>query len=66
MLPHALAACRVTVKNNGRHRPRMCQQGENSYSAPERAQEKLQSIDTLRACLENRHTITEANLLSQV
>lgn len=46
--------------------PRMCQQGENSYSAPERAQEKLQSIDTLRACLENRHTITEANLLSQV
>jgi hypothetical protein len=46
----SLSSCRITVKNNSRHRPHMSQQGENSYSEPERrAQERLQSIDTLKA-----------------
>jgi hypothetical protein len=47
--------------------PRMCQQGENSYSAPEPARKRNSNLlIPLKACLENRHTITEANLLSQV
>ncbi len=47
----SLAACRVTVKKDSVFiTSTMSQQGENSYSEPEkRAQERLQSIDTLKA-----------------
>ena len=47
----SLAACRVTVKKDSVFITyTMIQQGENSYSEPEkRAQERLQSIDTLKA-----------------
>ena len=46
----SLSPCRITVKNNSMDRLRMSQQGENSYSQPERrAEERLQAIDTLKA-----------------
>ncbi len=47
----SLAACRIIVKKDSVFiTSTMIQQGENSYSEPEkRAQERLQSIDTLKA-----------------
>ena len=47
----SLVACRVIVKKDSVFiTSTMVQQGENSYSEPEkRAQERLQSIDTLKA-----------------
>src|SRR5215204_3859894 len=46
----SLSACHITVKNNSMAKPRMSQQGQNSHTEPERwAQERLQSIDTLKA-----------------
>jgi hypothetical protein len=46
----SLSTCHITVKNNSMAKPRMSQQGQNSHTEPERrAQERLQSIDTLKA-----------------
>jgi hypothetical protein len=46
----SLAACHAAVKNNSMFTLHMSQQGENSYSEPERLrEEKLQVIDTLKA-----------------
>ena len=47
----SLSACRIIVKKDSVFiTSTMIQQGENSYSEPEkRAQERLQSIDTLKA-----------------